>query len=60
MTLHRSDITGNEGTVEVLFPVGVIVILVALGTLAHVVGAERQDDDDDDDDRPRHTLRGAI
>jgi hypothetical protein len=44
--------------VDVLFPVGIVVILVALGTIAHIVGAERQDDDGDD--WPRHTLRGEI
>lgn len=58
VTLHPGESIANEGTVEVLFPVGIIVILLALGTLAHVVGAER--DDDHGDDRPRRTLRGEI
>jgi hypothetical protein len=43
---------------DALLPVGIVVILIALGTFAHVVGAERQDDDDDD--RPSRTLRGVI
>jgi hypothetical protein len=37
--------------VEGLFPVGVIVILVALGALANLIGADSRDSDDD----PHHT-----
>lgn len=44
-----------EGTVEGLFPVGVIVILVALGALANIIGADSRDREED---LHRRTFRG--
>jgi len=43
--------------VEVLFPVGVIVILVALGALANIVGIDSRDREVD---RPQGTLQGEY
>jgi len=43
--------------VEGLFPIGVMVILLALGALANAIGADSRDIDDM---RPRGTLRGDI
>jgi hypothetical protein len=43
--------------VEGLLPVGVVVILVALGALANIIGAVGRDDEDG---RPRGTFRGDL
>ncbi len=56
VTLHK-DATGSEGVVEGLLPVGVIVILVALGALANIIGADGRDAEDG---RPRGTFRGDL
>ncbi len=41
---------------EGLLPVGIVVILVALGALANIIGADR----DVEDGRPRDTFQGDL
>ena len=48
----------REDIVEGLFPVGVIVILVALGAFANIIGADSRDREEDP--RPRRIFHGEL